>query len=95
MFSWPSNETCPNSFILGGPEVRVLSTQPNATMETNILPEIFNIITKIHLPTVIKIEEVQREEISKALKNFDVKAKKVQVGLPSVCYLHRKRNFFE
>ncbi len=50
-------------------------------METHILPEIFEMIKQINLPTVIKIEEVKREEITKALKNFDATTKNVQVGL--------------
>ncbi len=79
LFSWPSDEICPYSFIHGGHPVRVLSALPNAVMEIHILPEIFNIITQIHLPTVIKIEEVKKEEILKALKNIDGKEKNVQV----------------
>ena len=62
-------------------------------MEINILAEIFDIITQIHLPTVIKVE-VKREEILKALKNIDAKAKNVEVSLTSVSW-HRKRAKFQ
>jgi len=78
-FSWPSDKICPKSFFHGGPQVRVLSALPNAEMEIHILPEIFNIITQIHLPTVIKVEEVKKEEILKALKKIDVQEQNVRV----------------
>jgi len=80
LYSWPSDEICPTIFIHGGPQVSVLSALPDTMMEIHILPDIINMITQIHLPTVIKIEEVKREEILKALKNIDVKAKTVQVS---------------
>ena len=91
LFSWPSEKINPDSLILGGDQVRVLSVYPNATMETHVLPEIFNIITQIRLPTVIKIEEVNKKEILKALKSVDEVAKKVQVILLCFVSFNRKK----
>ncbi len=88
LFSWPLDEINPKSIIHGGPQVTVLSVQSDATMETNALEEIFNIITQIKLPTVIKIEEVRREQILKALKNLDSKPEILQVrNFSSFCFI--------
>jgi len=79
VFRWPADEIRPENFILGGPQVRVLSVQPNLSIETSAIPEIFDIITQISLPTIIKLEEVNREEILKSLKSFVLEATNVKV----------------
>ena len=80
-FSWPPNETRPYSIIHTGPKVKVFSVQSYATMESHALVEAVDFISKIKLPTVIKVEEIQRDIVSKALKNFDWKAKNIEVKI--------------
>jgi len=79
VFSWPSNEILPKSFVHGGSQVSVFSVQLNATME-NALQEVIDYVTDIKLPTVIKIEEVHKEAIFKALEDFDWKEKQIEVS---------------
>lgn len=57
----------------------MLSIQSNATMENQGLLEVIDYITKIKLPTVIKIEEVYKEAIYKALREFDWSSTNIEV----------------
>ncbi len=67
--SWPSNEVNPDNFINGGPKVMVMSVLIEALKENLALAceKVINIITKIKLPTVVKVEGIGGEIISNAL----------------------------
>ncbi len=56
-----------------------MSVLPDATMEIHALNKVLEMIKEIKLPTVIKIEDVKREAISKALRSAksqkDIKVK--------------------
>jgi hypothetical protein len=78
-FRWPPNEIDPKSFVHGGAKVSVLAIQSNASMENQGLLEAIDYIGDIQLPTVIKIDEVYKGVIYKALKEFDWSSRNLEV----------------
>jgi hypothetical protein len=67
----------------------MFSVQSNATMENHALVEAIDHITEIKLPTVVKVDEIQRGRVSMALKKFDWKTKNIEVIIYLLAIINR------
>ncbi len=67
----------------------MFSVQSNATMENHALVEAIDYITEIKLPTVIKVDEIQRGKVSMALKKFDWETKNIEVIIYLLAIINR------